>query len=59
MKTTLLTLALIGLMAIPVFGQYQVGDPVPDFTLRNQDGNNVSMSDYPNRIIFMTFWYTG
>lgn len=59
MKKTLLTLALITIMVVPVFGQYQVGDPVSNFTLRDQDGNNVSTADYPNRILFLTFWYTG
>jgi hypothetical protein len=58
MKAMLLTLALICMLAIPVFSQptYNVGDPVEDFTLLNAQSQPVSMSDYPDRIICLVFW---
>ena len=64
MKPVPWTFALLLLFAVTALGQpggngYQLGDPVDDFTLRNSDGINVSLSDYPDRIIFLVFWYTG
>ncbi len=33
-----------------------VGDQAPDFTLRNQDGEKVSLSDYEGRKILLVFY---
>jgi peroxiredoxin len=33
-----------------------VGDPAPDFTLRNQDGDEVSLSDYRGRRVMLVFY---
>lgn len=59
MKNLMLAVVLICLLAPPLFSQYQVGDPVNDFTLLDSQGNSVSLSDYPDRIMFLTFWETG
>lgn len=59
MKTTIASVALLLVMFTVAWGQYQVGDPVDDFTLLNAQGQPVSLSDFPNQIIFMTFWETG
>lgn len=59
MKGLISALALICLLVTPVLSQYRVGDPVADFTLPNSQGVNVSMSDYPDRIMFMLFWQSG
>lgn len=36
----------------------RVGAKVPDFTLVNQDGQNVKLSDFKGKVILMTFLYT-
>lgn len=39
-----------------------IGDPAPDFTLKDQDGNPVSLSDLKGRkslIVFIPFPFTG
>ena len=66
MKRLLLALlATLGLFLIlltaPIWAQepYAVGDTVEDFTLPNQNGVNVSLSDYPDRIMFLVFWQPG
>lgn len=33
-----------------------VGEPAPDFTLRNQDGEKVSLSDYQGRKVLLVFY---
>ncbi|MGN6276798.1 MAG: redoxin domain-containing protein [Solirubrobacterales bacterium] len=33
-----------------------VGEPAPDFTLRNQDGEKVSLSDYSGRKVMLVFY---
>ena len=33
-----------------------VGDQAPDFTLRNQDGEKVSLSDYAGRKVLLVFY---
>jgi len=33
-----------------------VGEPAPDFTLRNQDGEKVSLSDYSGRKVVLIFY---
>lgn len=56
MKTLISAIALISLLATPVLSQYRVGDPVDDFSLPNSQGVNMSMADYPDRIMFLVFW---
>ncbi len=60
MKTLIWVLAVIALFAPPLAAQpYHVGDPVGDFTLLDSDGNPVSLSDYPDQIVFLVFWESG
>lgn len=33
-----------------------VGEPAPDFTLRNQDGEKVSLADYRGRKVLLVFY---
>ena len=33
-----------------------VGEPAPDFTLRDQDGEDVSLSDYKGRKVILVFY---
>jgi|TARA_Y100000782_G_scaffold65602_1_gene71601 peroxiredoxin Q/BCP len=34
----------------------KVGDKAPDFTLKNQDENSVSLSDYKNKKVVLWFY---
>ena len=36
-----------------------VGEPAPDFTLQNLDGESVSLSDFEGRPVLINFWNTG
>jgi peroxiredoxin len=33
--------------------------PAPDFTLKNEFGANVKLSDFRNKVLFIDFWFTG
>ena len=61
MKNLLLALLFLLILSAPVWAQqgYAVGDTVEDFTLPNQNGVNVSLSDYADRIVFLVFWQPG
>ncbi|MBU0519731.1 redoxin domain-containing protein [bacterium] len=60
MTKFIFTLALICLLAAVSFGQaYLVGETVNDFTLPDAQGSMVSLSDFPDQIIFLVFWETG
>ena len=39
-------------------GDIAVGKLAPDFTLMNLDGEEVSLSDYKGKIVFLNFWAT-
>lgn len=38
--------------------QLKVGEPVPDFTLINQEGRPVSLADFRGRVVALNFLYT-
>ena len=45
------------LMARPAAAQLPVGSQAPDFTLRNTEGNSVSLSQYRGkRYVLVDFW---
>lgn len=39
-------------------GDIAVDAPAPDFTLKDLSGNEVSLSDYKGKIVFLNFWAT-
>jgi cytochrome oxidase Cu insertion factor (SCO1/SenC/PrrC family) len=39
-----------------VFGQYAVGDHVSNFTLKDVDGNNVSLYNYSGKVVVLNFF---
>ncbi len=43
----------------PVFGAYQVGDTVADFTLSDAYGNPVTFSDFEGQVVLINFWTPG
>lgn len=54
----------IGIVAAPAAGQppvnnnfAQIGQPVPDFSLTNQDGKRISMKDFEGKALAITFIY--
>ncbi len=59
MKRIPLLAWLLFAVALPAAAQYQYGDPVSDFTLPDAQGNPVSLSDYPGKIVFLVFWENG
>lgn len=57
----------IGISALPIAGQEplqvnenfaQIGQPVPDFTLTNQDGKRISIKDFKGKPLAITFIYS-
>jgi len=53
----------VGIVAAPVPGQAtnenfeQIGKPMPDFSLTNQDGKHISMKDFRGKALAITFIY--
>lgn len=39
-------------------GEIATGKPAPDFTLKNLEGEDVSLSDYKGKIVILNFWAT-
>ncbi|MEE9583532.1 MAG: redoxin family protein [Dehalococcoidales bacterium] len=59
----LMVIALLGLLTTQgctttVQGGLGVGDPAPAFTLVDLDGNQVSLSDFQGKTVFVNFWAT-
>jgi len=50
----MLVLSSCGLEAAP-----EIGHPAPDFTLNDLDGNEVSLSDFRGKVVFLNFWAIG
>ena len=39
-------------------GIVSVGDPAPDFSIKDESGNTVKLSDYRGKVVFLNFWAT-
>ncbi|MFO7982245.1 MAG: TlpA disulfide reductase family protein [Desulfuromonadales bacterium] len=66
-KLVVLIAGLFLVMAFAVFGMgkknggsagAEVGSMAPDFTLTDMHGENVSLSDYRGKVVFLNFWAT-
>lgn len=55
-RYTALILAGLFLTGSAVFGAYQVGDHVEDFTLPDAFGESVSYFDYDGMVVMINFW---
>jgi peroxiredoxin len=51
-------LATTGCATVAAPGAAAVGRPAPDFTLADLDGNQVSLSDFRGKTVFINFWAT-
>ncbi len=57
----LLAVVLLGLLAVPACtpsSAVSVGELAPDFTLVDLEGNQVSLSDFRGKTVFINFWAT-
>jgi peroxiredoxin len=54
LRALLLSLALSLFAAFPAFA----GDQAPGFTLRDINGKQVSLSDFPDQVVLISFWAT-
>lgn len=41
-----------------VTAEIAIGKPAPDFTLKNLEGEDVSLSDYKGKLVLLNFWAT-
>jgi len=51
-------LCLILILPSISFGQYVVGNTVPNFTLNDVDGTQYSLYDYMGEVVFLNFYAT-
>jgi peroxiredoxin len=54
LRALLLSLALALFSAFPAFA----GDQAPEFTLRDINGKQVSLSDFSDQVVLISFWAT-
>lgn len=52
-------LAITGCARNPGLKAAAVGQPAPDFTLPDLDGNSVSLTDFAGKPVLVNFWNTG
>ncbi len=58
-KIGILAVAIPGQEAPPINDNFaQIGKPVPDFTLTNQDGKKISIKDFKGKPLAITFIYS-
>jgi len=62
-KLAVLAIAILGLIAIIVTAcsgpsVARVGQPAPDFKLKNLEGESVSLSDFRGNTVLLNFWST-
>jgi thiol-disulfide isomerase/thioredoxin len=43
---------------VPAGDSAKNGEPAPDLTLKDLNGNNVSLSDYKGKVVLVNFWAT-
>lgn len=51
-------LALFFVLREPRSTVVNVGDLAPDFSVRDETGKEVKLSDYRGHVVFLNFWYT-
>ncbi len=58
MKLLRLTFVLALALGLSVIACAQVGAKAPDFTLKNADGQDVTLSDLKGKVVLVNFWAT-
>ncbi len=58
-KLPILLLVVLLLIPLTTMAEYEVGDHVDDFTLRDANGTDVSLYDFSDRVVVIPFWETG
>ncbi|MFQ6104829.1 MAG: redoxin domain-containing protein [Candidatus Glassbacteria bacterium] len=57
-KVMLISVALLLSLAViqPAQARLSIGDPAPDFTLNDVDGNPHSLSDFTGYVVMLNWW---
>jgi len=50
--------ALFFVLRKPVSAEVNVGDPAPEFAIKDDMGKELKLSDYRGNVVFLNFWYT-
>lgn len=50
--------ALFFVLRKPVSEEIHVGDPAPEFAIKDETGKELKLSDYRGNVVFLNFWYT-
>ena len=50
--------ALFFVLRKPVSREINVGDPAPEFTIKDETGKELKLSDLRGNVVFLNFWYT-
>ena len=50
--------ALFFVLRKPVSPAVNVGDPAPEFAIKDETGKEIKLSDYRGNMVFLNFWYT-
>jgi peroxiredoxin len=50
--------ALFFVLRKPASEVVNVGDPAPEFAIKDETGKEVKLSDYRGNVVFLNFWYT-
>ncbi|HET9942344.1 MAG TPA: TlpA disulfide reductase family protein [Terriglobia bacterium] len=56
--TIVAAVALFFVLRKPVSKQVNVGDPAPEFSIKDETGKEIKLSDYRGSMVFLNFWYT-
>jgi len=50
--------ALFFVLRKPASAVINVGDPAPEFAIKDETGKELKLSDYRGQVVFLNFWYT-
>ena len=50
--------ALFFVLRKPVSREINVGDPAPEFAIKDETGKELKLSDLRGNVVFLNFWYT-
>ena len=50
--------ALFFVLRKPASAEINVGDPAPEFAIKDETGKELKLSDYRGNVVFLNFWYT-